>query len=223
MTINANDTSSTTTGTTGTTAPAGPTPALNADEQLVANLNNAIDALVAQIPELQAAHSTTSKFVRTHLNVPLEFIAGAVAAVNNSPALQATNMFSADEGRAALQFIGAFQPLQEKVGLLAQNLQFTINERQANISVKASMLYGTAKQAARLPGNVNVEGHVKLLKEHLARAKRAKKAAGKAPAPAPGSGTVTTPVTTTGPAPVAQPHTTSLEEGGAGKQQSVTQ
>jgi hypothetical protein len=223
MTINANDTSSTTPGTTGTTAPAGPTPALNADEQLVANLNNAIDALVAQIPELQAAHSTTSKFVRTHLNVPLEFIAGAVAAVNNSPALQATNMFNADEGRAALQFIGAFQPLQEKVGLLAQNLQFTINERKANISVKASMLYGTAKQAARLPGNVNVEGHVKLLKEHLARAKRAKKAAGQTPAPAPGSGTVTTPVTPTGPVPVAQPHTTSQEEGGAGKQQSVTQ
>ncbi len=223
MTINANDTSSTTTGTTGTTAPAGPTPALNAYEQVVANLNNAIDALVAQIPELQAPHATTSKFVRTHLNVPLEFIGGAVAAVTNSPVLQGFNTFSADEGRAALQFMGAFQPLQEKVSLLAQNLQFTINERQANISVKAQTLYGMAKQAARDPNNVGLTGHVKLLKEHLVRAKRAKKAAGQTPAPAPGSGTVTTPVTTTGPVPVAQPHTTSQEEGGAGKQQSVTQ
>jgi hypothetical protein len=213
MTINANETSSTTPGTTGTTAPAGPTPALNAYEQVVANLNNAIDALMAQIPEIQVQHPTTAKFVRTHLNVPLEFIAGAVGAVTNSPVLQAYNTFDANEGRDALQFIGAFQPLQEKVSLLAQNLKFTIDERKANIGVKAQMLYGMAKQAARDPKNTGMTGHVKLLKDHLARAKRAKKAAGQTPAPAPGSGTVTSPVTTTGPVPVA--HATSQQGGGA--------
>jgi hypothetical protein len=213
MTINAKDTSSTTPGTTGTTAPAGPTPALNAYEQVVADLNNAIDALMAQIPEIQVQHSTTAKFVRTHLNVPLEFIAGAVGAVTNSPVLQAYNTFDANEGRDALQFISAFGPLQEKVSLLAQNLQFTINERKANIGVKAQMLYGMAKQAARDPKNTGMTGHVKLLKDHLARAKRAKKAAGQTPAPAPGSGTVTSPVTTTGPVPVA--HATSGQQGGA--------
>jgi hypothetical protein len=222
MNINTNDTSSTTPGTTGTTAPAGPTPALNTYEQVVVNLNNAIDALVAQIPELQAPHATTSKFVRTHLNVPLEFITGAIGAVTNSPVLQSFNAFDANEGRDALQFISAFKLLQEKVTLLAQNLQFTINERQANISVKAQTLYGMAKSAARDPNNVGLTGHVKLLKDHLARAKRAKKAAGQTPAPVPGSGVVTKPVTTTVPAPVAQPLTTS-QEGGAGKQQSVTQ
>ena len=214
MTINANVTSSTTPGTTGTTAPAGPTPALNTYEQVVVNLNNAIDALVAQIPELQAPHATTSKFVRTHLNVPLEFITGAIGAVTNSPLLQSFNTFDANEGRDALQFIGAFQLLQEKVSLLAQNLQFTINERQANISVKAQTLYGMAKSAARDPNNVGLTGHVKLLKEHLARPKRAKKATGQTPVPAPGSGTVTTPVTPTAPAPVAQSHAAS-QEGGA--------
>jgi Sigma-70 region 2 len=99
-------------------APAGPTPALNAYEQVVANLNNAIDALVVQFPEIQAPHSTTAKFVRTHQNVPLEFIAGAVGAVTNSPVLQAYNTFDANEGRDALQFISAFGPLQEKVSLL---------------------------------------------------------------------------------------------------------
>ncbi len=214
MTINANDTSSTT-GTTGTTAPAGTAPVLTAYEQLVANLNNAIDALMAQIPQIQAPHATTSKFVRTHLNVPLEFIAGAVGAVNNSPALQASNAFDANEGRDALQFISAFQPLQEKLALVAQNLKFKV-------------LYGVAKQVARDPSNVGVTGHVKLLKDHLARAKRAKKATAGTPTPAPGSGTVTAPVsttapvTTTAPAPVAQPHTTS-QEGGAATQQSVTQ
>ena len=228
MTINANDTSSTTPGTTGTTAPAGPTPALTAYEQLVANLNNAIDALVAQIPEFQVPHPTTTGFVRTHQNVPLEFIGGAISAVTDSPSLQASNTLDVDKAREALQFIGAFQPLCDKVNLLAQNLKFTIGERKAQVSVKAQMLYGVAKQLGRDPENIGVMGHVKLMKEHLAKAKRARKAKAGTPAPATGSGTVTTPVTTTAPAPVtsvpvAQPHTTSQEEGGAGKQQSVTQ
>jgi hypothetical protein len=143
--------------------------------------------------------------------------------VNNSPALQASNMFSADEGRAVLQFIGAFQPLQDKVSLLGQNLQFAINERKANIGVKAQMLYAAAKQVVRLPENVAVAGHVKLLKERLGKGKRKAKVPAPAPSPSPGSGTVTQPVTTTVPAPVAQQPLTTSQEGGAGKQQSVTQ
>src|SRR5260221_4767724 len=217
MPINANDTGSTP-GTTVPTAPAGTAPVLTAYEQLVANLNIAIDGLMPQIPQIQAPHATTSKFVRTHRNVPLEFIAGAVGAVNNSPALQASNAFDANEGRDALQFISAFQPLQEKLALVAQNLKFTIDERKANISVKAQVLYGVAKQVARDPSNVGVTGHVKLLKDHLARAKRAKKATAGTPTPAPGSGTGSGTPTGTGPgtgtpparppapAPVAQTH-----------------
>jgi hypothetical protein len=215
MTINANDTSSTTTGTTGTTAPAGPSPALTAYEQLVANLNNAIDALVAQIPEFQVPHPTTTQFVRTHQNVPLEFIGGAIAAVTDSPSLQASNTLDVDKAREAVQFIGAFQPLFEKVTLLAQNLKFTIGERKAQVSVKAQMVYGVAKQLGRVPENIGVMGHVKLMKEHLAKARRAKKGKPVTPAPGPGSGTVTTPVATTAPVPVAQLHASSLEEGGA--------
>jgi len=235
MTINANDTSS-----TGSPPTAGPAPALTAYEQLVVNLNDAIDALVARIPEFQVPHPTTTAFVRTHLNVPLEFIGGAVSAVLDSPALQASNTFDVDEAREALQFIGAFQPLYDKVTLLSQNLKFTINERRAKVGVKAQMLYGVAKQFARVPENSGVTGHVKLMKEHLAKAKRARKAKqvrkvkAKTPAPAsgsgtvttpvtptapaPGSGTVTAPVTITAPAPVAQPHTTWQMEGGDGKQ-----
>ncbi len=215
MTINANDTSS-----TGSPPTAGPTPALTAYEQLVANLNNAIDALVSQIPEFQVPHPTTTTFVRTHLNVPLEFIAGAISAVTDSPSLQGSNAFDVDKAREALQFIGAFQQLYDKVTLLAQNLKFTINERRANVGVKAQMLYGVAKQFARIPENTGVTGHVKLMKEHLAKAKRARKAKAKTPAPAPGSGTVTTPVTPTSPAPgsgtVTAPVTTTAPAPGSG-------
>jgi hypothetical protein len=241
MSINANDTSS----TTGTPATSGPTPVLTAYEQLVANLNNAIDALVAQIPEFQVPHPTNTKFVRSHQNVPLEFSVSALAAVNDSPALQASNTLDVNEAREALQFISAFQQLYEKVTLLSQNLKFTIMERRAQVSVKSQMVYGVAKQLVRDP-NSNIAGHVKIMKEHLAKGKR--KSTKKSPAPgsgtvkapvttttpapgsgtvkapvttttpAPGSGTVTPPVTTTAPAPVAQPHATSQQEGGGSKQ-----
>ncbi len=215
MTINPNDTSS----TPSTPAPAGPTPPLTAYEQLVANLNAAIDALVAQIPEFQVPHPTSTSFVRTHQNVPLEFANSAVAAVNDAHVLQASNTLDVNEAREALQFIDAFQPLFEKVTLLSQNLKFTIMERRAQVSVKALMLYGVAKQLARDP-NSAIAGHVRIMKAHLAKAKR------KSTKPTPGSGTVTTPVTTTGPvpvtsAPVVTPHVTSPQEGGALIQQAA--
>lgn len=207
MSINANDTSS----TPVTPAPAGPTPPLTAYEELVVNLNNAIDALVTQIPEFQVPHTTNTKFVRSHQNVPLEFWISAAAAVSDSPALQTANAFNVDQAREAQQFIGAFQALYEKVSRLSQNLKFTIMERKAQVSVKAQMVYGMAKQLARDP-NSNLIPHVKILRGHLAKRKSTKKS------PAPGSGTVTPPVTTTAPAPVAQPHATSQQEGGGSKQ-----
>jgi hypothetical protein len=196
MTINANDTSS----IPVTPAPAGPTPALTAYEQLVANLTNAIDALVAQIPEFQVPHPTTTSFVRTHLNIPMDFIAGAISAASDAPSLQASNALDVNEAREALQFIGAFQQLFDKVTLFAQNLKFTINERQATLGMKAQVLYGVAKLYARDPNNVGVTAHVKLMKAHLAKAKRPRKAKTVTPAPQPGSGTVKAPVTTPAPA-----------------------
>jgi hypothetical protein len=196
MTINANDTSS----TPVTPAPAGPTPPLNSYEQLVVKLNNDIDALVAQIPEFQVPHPTTTKFVRSHQNVPQEFWTSAAAAVSDSPALQAANAFDADEARDAQQFVDAFQPLLEKVTLFGKNLKFTLMNRKANVSVKAQTVYGVAKQLDRDP-NSKLSGHVQILRGHLPRRKS------KSPAPTPG--TVTTPVT---PAPVV--HLTAPQEGG---------
>ena len=95
MTINTNDSS----GTPVTPAPTAPTPALTVYEQLVVNLNTAIDALVAQIPEFQVSHPTTTKFVRTHLNVPLDFISGAISAVTDTPSLAASNASESVNGR----------------------------------------------------------------------------------------------------------------------------
>lgn len=208
MTINANDTSS----PPVTPTPSGPTPALTVYEQLVVNLNAAIDALVAQIPEFQVAHPSNTKFVRSHQNVPLEFSAAAAAAVNDSPQLQATNTLDVNQAREALQFISAFQPLYDKVKLLSQNLKFTIMERRAQVTVKAQMVYGVSKQFVRDPES-EIAGHVKVMQSHLARGKRKST---KSPAPAPG--TVTAPVTTTAPAPVAAKPATVQEEVAVSKQ-----
>jgi hypothetical protein len=197
MTINANDTST----TPSTPAPAGPTPPLTAYEQLVANLKDAIDALGAQIPELQTPHPAITSFVRSHQNVPLEFTSSAVAAVQDTPILQAANTLDVNEVRGALQFIGAFQPLYEKVSLLAQNLKFTIMERRAQTTFKAQRVYGMAKQLGRDP-NSTIAGHVKIMQQHLQKNRR--KSTTKSPAPTPA------PVTT---APVVV-HLAALQEGG---------
>jgi hypothetical protein len=168
---------------------------------------------VAQIPEFQVQHPASTAFVRSHQNVPLDFTTTAVLAVTESPVLQASGTLDVNEVREALQFLGAFAPLYQKVTLLSQNLKFTLMERRATVSAKAQRVYGVAKQLVRDP-NSSIAGHVKLMQEHLARNRRKGK---KPPAPTPGTGT--TPVTTSTPALAALPLVTAQEEVAVSKQQ----
>jgi len=98
-------------------APADPapvqTPTITHYQQLAANLAKAIDDVLALIPSFVEAHPDTTIFVSRHQNVPLTFIATAVAAVEANPELHG-GTFDATEARDALQFIDAFRPIADR-------------------------------------------------------------------------------------------------------------
>ena len=64
------------------------TPTITHYQQIAENLAKAIDDMLVLIPSLVEPHPSTTGFVRTHQNVPLEFIATAIAAVEANPELQ---------------------------------------------------------------------------------------------------------------------------------------
>src|SRR5205085_9912093 len=172
--------------------PANGTPTVTHYQQLADDFSKALDEIAAIIPKLEAQHPATANFVRSHLNVPTEFLATAIAAVEQTPALQGVEKLDVTAARDTLQFIEAFRPVQDKVTAFANSLKFTMASRKASLAADALQIYSIAKGVARDPGAASVASLVSNLKRDLGRRGRPKSSAA-APKPAPQP---TPPVTT---------------------------
>jgi phosphoenolpyruvate carboxylase len=168
------------------------TPTITHYQQIAENLAKAIDDMLALIPSLVEPHPSTTGFVRTHQNVPIEFIATAIAAVEANPELQGPGSFNVTEARDALQFIDAFRPMKDRLNAAARNLSFSIDTRKANAATGALQVYAVAKGIARAPLSTTVASHVSNLRRDLGKAR-----GGRKKTPTPG-----TPAPTPAPAPV---------------------
>lgn len=162
------------------------TPTVTHYQQIAENLAKAIDDMLALIPSLVEPHPSTTGFVRTHQNVPLQFVATAIAAVEANPELQGPGSLNVTEARDALQFIDAFRPMKDRLNAAANSLTFSIDTRRANAVTGALQVYAVAKGIARAPQSTTVASHVSNLKRDLGRAgKGGRKKGTPTPAPAP--------------------------------------
>ena len=178
------------------------TPTITHYQQIAENLAKALDDMLALIPTFVEAHPDTTAFVNRHQNVPLQFIATAVAAVQENPELQG-GTFDATEARDALQFIDAFRPMADRLTAAAKNLNFSIRSRKANAGNGALEVYAIAKRVALNPLSTTVASHVGNLKRDLGRrgGVRKKQAPG-TPNPVPAPGTSAPAPVPTAPKPV---------------------
>jgi hypothetical protein len=201
-------------------APADPvpvqTPTITHYQQLAANLAKAIDDVLALIPSFVEAHPDTTIFVSRHQNVPLTFIATAVAAVEANPELHG-GTFDATEARDALQFIDAFRPMADRLHAAAKNLTFSINSRKANAGTGALEVYAIAKRVALNPLSTTVASHVSNLKRDLGRHGGVRK---KPQTPAPGTPTPVPVPATLAPLPVSTIPMESVIGGRTAEQQA---
>jgi hypothetical protein len=164
------------------------TPTVTHYEQIAENLAKAIDDMLALIPTFVEAHPDTTAFVNRHQSVPLQFIATAVAAVQQNPELQG-GTFDATEARDTLQFIDAFRPIADRLTAAAKNLNFSIRSRKANAGNGALEVYAIAKRVALNPLSTTVASHVGNLKRDLGRRgpRKGTKPAPGTPTPVPGT------------------------------------
>jgi hypothetical protein len=171
--------------------PPAQTPTVTHYQQIAANLAKAIDDMLALIPSFLEAHPDTNAFVRTHQNVPLQFIATAVAAVESNPELQGNGTFDAVAARDALQFIDAFRPMADRLSAAAKNVTFSINSRKANAGNGALEIYAIAKRLALNPLRTTMSSHVGNLKRDLGKRgpRKGTKPAPGTPVPIPVPGT----------------------------------
>lgn len=162
-------------GTTTTTTPEAPaTPTITHYQQLAAEFLAALEEIAALIPKLEAQHVSTTKFVRSHQNVPNEFLATVIAAVEQTPELQGVKKLDVLEGRDTLQFIEAFRPVLDRVIAFASSLQYTMASRKASLVADSFQIYSIAKGVARDPNSAAVASLVGNMKRDLGRRGRPK-------------------------------------------------
>jgi hypothetical protein len=184
-----------------TTAAAAPDPAATPSPtvthyQLLADaFAKSLDEIASGIPKLESTHPTTASFVRTHVNVSIDFLSSAIAAVEQTPELQGVNKLDISAARDTLQFIEAFRPVQDKLTALAKSLKFTMDSRKATLVADALQIYSIAKGVARDPGAAAVASHVSNLKRDLGRRGPSKAKTAAKPSTQPAS-PVTQPLTT---------------------------
>lgn len=163
----------------------GTTSALTHYQQLAAEFCKQLDEIAATIPRLELTHASTAKFVRSHQNVPTEFLATAIAVVEQVPELLAANRLDIAAARDTLQFIEAFRPVADKVVSVAKSLSDTMAARKATLAADALQVYSIAKGLARDPNSAHIAALVANLKRDLGRRGRTKGSTNAAKVPPP--------------------------------------
>jgi hypothetical protein len=128
-----------------------PSPTVTAAERLASEIAEAIDAIAARIPQLEAPHPSTATGVRGARTVSREFIVSMIAAVEAMPELQSVHTFDPEEARATLQFIDAFRPIADRLAALLASVNYTVASRRAKVASAAMTTYAVARGLARDP------------------------------------------------------------------------
>ena len=179
--------------------PAPPqTPTTTYYQQAVDDFVKALNGGIAALPDvgLGASHPATDRFVRTHQNVPLAFLASAIAAVEQSPSLAGTETFDTADARSTLQFLEAFTPLSERIDAFNHTLDYTLMSKRADLAARCLQVYAVSKALARhvgaSAGPVSLTTHVHTMKRNLGK-RGGRRKASDSPQPDPQPQTPVTP------------------------------
>ena len=142
-------------------------------QELAAAFMESLDGLVASaLPDLESPHPLKTDFVRSHVNVPFDFLWSAIAAVEDTPDLQAIERLDVERARSTLQFIEAFRPVADRLASLVASLRFTLASRKADLAGEAFQIYSIAKGLSRAPRGAEVAARVEFMRRDLGRAGR---------------------------------------------------
>lgn len=150
------------------TAQAPPTLSVTYYDQLAIHFSQVLDEITVIVPR-DTAVDHTSRFVSTHLNIPLKFLATTVAAVEQFEELQAAKKLDVAKARDTLQMIAAFRPICYKVAAFMEDLGNSLDARQAGLAVEALEAYHVAQSLARDESNPLLTTWVDSMQHDLGR------------------------------------------------------
>ncbi len=150
------------------TAEAPPTLSVTYYDQLAIHFAQVLDEVTVIVPR-DTAVDHSSRFVRTHLNISLKFLATTVAAVEQFAELQAAKKLDVARARDTLQMIAAFRPICYKAAAFMEYMGNALDARQAGLAVEALEAYHVAQSLARDESNPTLTTWVDSMQRDLGR------------------------------------------------------
>jgi len=154
------------------TPPMPPTttpPTLTRYQQVAAELYGDLQTIRGKLPELEAPHPETKKFVDSMRGIPREFVDKMVGQVQQIPEYQSVNRLDVQNALSSLQLIDGLRPFSDALRTLLGALDNTIDVNYARVANSALQLYQVAKGLARDLNSPHIAMSVKILAEALGR------------------------------------------------------
>lgn len=172
------------TQTTAAAAEPTDTPTVTHYDQLAAQVDATLTALLAPIGTLETSHPATRDAVRVNASVDDKFILAVLGAITETPSLQGLP-FDVAQARDLLQLQTAFRPVADKLIALGSMLHFTMDARKASVVTAGRHVYLLAKRMAEPPQGAAIRPFVQVMQRELGRRRPKKKAAPTTPDPMP--------------------------------------
>ena len=151
-----------------TTPPPEP-PTLTRYQQIATELFGDLQTIRGKLPELEAPHPETKKFVDAMRSVPRDFIDTMVGQVQQIPEYQAANRLDVQNAQNSLQLVDGLRPFSDALRTLLSAVDHTIDVNYARVANSSLQVYQIAKGFARDLNAPHIATSVQILRDALGR------------------------------------------------------
>ena len=152
------------------TPPTPEPPVLSRYQQIANELFSDLQTLRGKLPELEAAHPETKKFVDAMRIIPRDFVDTMVGQVQQIPEYQSANRLDVQNALNSLQLVDGLRPFIDALRTLLTVFENTVDVNYARVANSALQMYQIAKGLARDLNSPHIAMSVKILSEALGRA-----------------------------------------------------
>ena len=152
--------------------PISPTPTpptLTRYQQVATELFGDLQTIRGKLPELEAPHPETKKFVDAMRIIPRSFVDTMVGQVQQIPEYQSANRLDVLNALNSLQLVDGLGPFIDAVRTFLTVLENTADVNYARVANSALQMYQIAKGLARDLNAPHIATSVKILSEALGR------------------------------------------------------
>ena len=144
-------------------------PTLTRYQQIATELFADLQTIRGKLPELEAPHPETTRFVTSMRSVPREFVDTMVGQVQQIPEYQSANRLDVPNSQNSLQLVDGIRPFADALRVLLSAVDNTVDVNYARVANSALQMYQIAKGLARDLNAPHIASSVKILREALGR------------------------------------------------------